>query len=456
MIGKAKSKENPSWQVDSWRNLPIRQQPEYPEKKILEAVEKELRSRPPLILPKESEALKNDLARVAEGKAFLLQGGDCAESFKEFSQVNLKQYFRVLLQMTVVLMYGAGKPIVKVGRIAGQFAKPRSDATETLEGKVLPSYRGDMVNDISFDEKARIPDPERLLKAYEQASTTIHYLRSLAEGGYASLRNVNEWNKEFTEESQQRKLFQDLTNRINEGFAFMEAWGLDLDTVSQFKTADFYTSHEALLLHYEQALTRLDKTSSKYYDCSAHMVWIGDRTRNPEEAHVEFMRGIANPIAFKVGPSMKEDDLIRLLDILNPGNEAGRITLISRMGSEKVGELLPPLIRRVKQEGRSVVWSCDPMHGNTVKSPNGYKTRHFNKILAEVRNVFAIHQAEGTYAGGIHIEMTGQDVTECVGGAQAISEVNLKDRYHTHCDPRLNASQSIELAYLIAEALRKH
>jgi 3-deoxy-7-phosphoheptulonate synthase len=356
--------------------------------------------------------------------------------------------------MTVALMYGAGKPVVKVGRIAGQFAKPRSAGTEIIDGVELPSYRGDMVNGMDFDAEARRPDPQRLIQAYDQSTATLNYLRSLAKGGYASLKNVNKWNQEFASESAQGRLFKNLVERINESLAFMESFGFDLEKSGEINEASFFTSHEALLLNYEEAMTKFDEDSGKFYDCSAHMLWIGDRTRTLGEAHVEYMRGIANPIGMKVGPSTKEDDLIKILDVLNPDNEPGRMTLISRMGADKVDEFLPKLVRRVKKEGRSVIWSCDPMHGNTIKSPNGYKTRPFNQILAEVQNVFHIHKAEGTYAGGIHIEMTGQDVTECVGGAQAISEINLKDRYHTHCDPRLNASQSIELAFLVAEQLR--
>jgi 3-deoxy-7-phosphoheptulonate synthase len=444
-----------NWQKDSWRKLPIGQQPEYSDKEALKKVEAELSRRTPLVQPSEINELRKKLGKVAEGKAFLLQGGDCAESFAEFSDTNLKNYFRVILQMTVALMYGTGKPVVKVGRIAGQFAKPRSTATEIIDGIELPSYRGDMVNGMDFTPEARKADPMRLIQAYDQSISTLNYLRSLATGGYASLKNVNKWNQEFASESAQGKLFKNLVDRINESLAFMESFGLDIDHTGEINEAEFFTSHEALLLNYEESLTKFDEDSGKFYDCSAHMLWIGDRTRTLGEAHVEYMRGIANPIGMKVGPTTKEADLLKLLDVLNPENEAGRITLISRMGAEKVEQFLPQLVRLVKKEGRNVVWSCDPMHGNTIKSPNGYKTRPFNSILTEVQNVFAIHKAEGTYAGGIHIEMTGQNVTECVGGAQAISEVDLKDRYHTHCDPRLNASQSIELAFLIAEQVRK-
>jgi len=443
------------WTPSSWRNFPIKQQPHYEDKKALASVERQLGEMPPLIYASEAQKLRKDLALAAEGKAFLLQGGDCAESFAEFNDTNLRSFFRVLLQMTVALMYGAGKPVIKVGRIAGQFSKPRSADTETENGVELPSYRGDMVNGIEFTEEARKADPERLLKVFNQSAVTLNYLRSLAKGGYASLHSINQWNMEFIKESPQGKRFQDIAQRINECLSFIEACGLHLDAMEQLRDAQFFTSHEALLLGYEEALTHRDEETGEFYDCSAHMLWIGDRTRDLDGAHVEFMRGIANPIGCKAGPSTDPDTLIRLLDTLNPENDPGRMTLICRMGAEKVESLLPPIIERVKAEGRKVVWSCDPMHGNTIKSPNGYKTRPFNKILSEVRSFFAIHQSIGTHAGGVHFEMSGQDVTECIGGAQAISEVNLRDRYHTHCDPRLNASQSLELAFLISEELRK-
>jgi 3-deoxy-7-phosphoheptulonate synthase len=444
-----------TWNPDSWRTLPIKQQPSYPDAGQLKDVEETLRGLPSLASPTEARALKRELADVAQGKAFLLQGGDCAESFAEFSEENLRSFFRVLLQMTMALMYGAGCPVVKVGRIAGQFSKPRSDPFEKKGDQELPSYRGDMVNGMEFEESTRAPDPERLLRAYYQGSATLNYLRTLARGGYAALPRINDWNMEFAKSSAQGKRFQELIDRINECINFIRACRLPIDEVEQFSEASFFTSHEALLLGYESALTRRSEADGKFYACSAHMLWIGDRTRSPDEAHVEFMRGIANPIGMKVGPSMTVDGLLKLCDILNPENEPGRLTLISRMGSAKVGELLPPLVRAIKENGRQVVWACDPMHGNTIKSPNGYKTRKFTDILAEVRQFFAIHKAEGTFAGGVHFEMTGQDVTECLGGAQAISEVNLSDRYHTHCDPRLNASQSLELAFLIAETLKK-
>lgn len=445
-----------NWAINSWRKIPIKQQPTYPDQEKLQQVEKKLSTLPPLLTIAEIKNLRASLADVSVGKGFLLQGGDCAESFAEFNDENLRRFFRVILQMTVALMYGAGKPVVKVGRIAGQFAKPRSADMETIDGVSLSSYRGDMINNIEFTEAARIPNPDNMLKVYHQSAATMNYLRSLARGGYASLKSIGHWNDRFIGQSPQGKRFSDLVKRINESITFIEACGLELEELQQLREANFYSSHEALLLNYEQGLTRQDPDTGIYYDCSAHMLWIGDRTRNLEEAHIEYMRGIGNPIGCKVGPTMQEDELVKLIEVLNPTNDPGRLVLISRMGAEKVEEYLPPLVRKVKEAGLNVIWSCDPMHGNTIKSPNGIKTRPFNQILSEVRSFFSIHEAEGTYAGGVHFEMTGQDVTECLGGAQAISELNLNDRYHTHCDPRLNASQSIELAFLISEELRKH
>ncbi|MBL0318297.1 MAG: 3-deoxy-7-phosphoheptulonate synthase class II [Alphaproteobacteria bacterium] len=445
---------NTSWTPSGWRRLPIKQQPIYTDQVKLLDVEQRLAQLPPLVLPNEIRRLKRQLADVCEGNAFLLQGGDCAESFAEFSDQNIRDFFRVMLQMTVALMYGTGRPVVKVGRVAGQFAKPRSEDIETIDGVTLPSYRGDMVNGVEFNAEARVPDPERLIRVYQQSSMSLNYLRALAQSGYAALSTVTQWNKDFIDRSPQGKHFKDIANRINECLVFIEACGLKLDQIEQFNEADFYSSHEALLLNYEESLTRRDESDGGYYDCSAHMVWIGDRTRDLDGAHVEYFRGIENPIGVKVGPSMKIDNLLKLIDVLNPQNTPGRLVLISRMGAEKVGVLLPPLVRAVHQAGKKVVWSCDPMHGNTIKSPNGLKTRPFNLILAEIRSFFEIHKAEGTIAGGVHFEMTGQDVTECTGGAQAISEVNLKDRYQTLCDPRLNGSQSLELAFLISEELK--
>ncbi len=443
------------WSAQSWRDFPILQQPNYQDVDKLLRVEKQLTTLPALTTPQEARALKAELAMAAEGQAFLLQGGDCAESFAEFNEANLSNFFRVLLQMTMALMYGAGHPVVKVGRIAGQFAKPRSADMEKQNGEELPSYRGDMVNAMDFEATGRTADPQRLLDAYYQSGATLNYLRSLARGGYAALNHISKWNMDFVSESPQGRHFNEVVERINDCMRFIEATGLPLDNVEQLSEASFYTSHEGLLLGYESALTRFDEVSEEWYACSAHMLWIGDRTRQPDGAHVEFLRGVGNPIGCKVGPSMEIDDLLRLCDVLNPKNEAGRLTLISRMGAEKVEEYLPPLVRAVKETGKKVVWSCDPMHGNTIKSPTGYKTRKFTDILAEVRKFFAIHQAEGSHGSGVHFEMTGQDVTECLGGAQAISELDLSNRYHTHCDPRLNASQSLELAFLIAEELKK-
>ncbi|PCJ58232.1 MAG: 3-deoxy-7-phosphoheptulonate synthase class II [Rhodospirillaceae bacterium] len=443
-----------NWSPDSWRKKPARQMPDYPDKAALATVEKTLRDAPPLVFAGEARRLRAELAEVAEGRAFLLQGGDCAESFAEFNADKIRDTFRVLLQMAVVLTFGAACPVVKVGRMAGQFAKPRSADTETKDGVTLPCYRGDIVNGMGFTEAERIPDPKRMLQAYSQAAATLNLLRAFAQGGYADLHQVHRWNLGFVGESKQGEKYQDLVERLTETLAFMEACGLTSETTSEIRQTNFYTSHEALLLGYEAALTRVDSTTGDSYDCSAHMLWIGDRTRQDDGAHVEFLRGVHNPIGLKVGPTLDADALLRLADRLNPGNEPGRLTLISRMGSEGIAEHLPPLVRAIEREGKKVVWSCDPMHANTVKASNGYKTRSFDRILKEIKAFFAIHQAEGSYAGGIHFELTGQDVTECIGGAQEITEDRLADRYHTHCDPRLNASQGLELAFLVAEALK--
>ncbi len=442
------------WTLESWRDKPIRQVPDYPDQDALAEVERTLANYPPLVFAGEARNLKAALGRVAEGKAFLLQGGDCAESFAEFHANNIRDTFRVLLQMAVVLTFGAACPVIKVGRMAGQFAKPRSAPTEVADGLELPSYRGDIVNGIDFVAEARAPDPERLVRAYNQSAATLNLLRAFAQGGFADLHKVHQWNLRFVAGSAQGERYEEMAERIDEALNFMEACGLTAETVPQLSETDFYTSHEALLLPYEQALTRTDSLTGDWYDCSAHFLWVGDRTRKIDEAHVEFLRGVKNPIGMKCGPSLDPDDLLRLIEVLNPGNEPGRLTLIARMGADKVERGLPPLLRAVKRAGCQVVWSCDPMHGNTIKSSSGYKTRPFERILAEVKGFFAAHLAEGTYAGGVHFEMTGQDVTECIGGAQAISEDALGDRYHTHCDPRLNASQALELAFLIAEQLR--
>jgi 3-deoxy-7-phosphoheptulonate synthase len=442
------------WSPESWRTKPIRQVPAYPDAAQLAAVEEKLRSYPPLVFAGEARRLKEQLGKVSEGKAFLLQGGDCAESFAEFHPDNIRDTFRVLLQMAVVLTFGAAQPVVKVGRLAGQFAKPRSEDTETRDGVTLPSYRGDVVNGIDFTPEARIPDPNRLVQAYNQSAATLNLIRAFAQGGYADLHRVHRWTLGFVNRSQTGERFQALADRISECLDFMEACGLTSETTPQIRETDVFTSHEALLLGFEQSMTRIDSLTGEWYDTSAHMLWIGDRTRQLDGAHVEYMRGIKNPIGMKVGPTMEHDDLIRLIDRLNPGNEPGRLTLIARMGADKIGAHLPGLVRLVEREGRNVVWSSDPMHGNTHKTPNGYKTRHFDRVRSEVEAFFDIHRAEGTHAGGVHFELTGQDVTECTGGAQAIMDEDLGARYHTHCDPRLNGEQAIELAFLTAEKLK--
>jgi len=443
------------WTPDSWRKKPIVQVPDYPDKAALAAVEKQLASFPPLVFAGEARNLKKQLARVCAGEAFLLQGGDCAESFAEHGPNNIRDFFRVFMQMAVVLTFAGGSPVVKVGRIAGQFAKPRSSPTEKRGDVELPSYRGDIINGNDFTPEARIPDPRRQIEAYRQSAATLNLLRAFAHGGYANLATVHQWMLGFVKDSPQARRYAELADRISEALGFMRACGLDLESHPELRTTDLYTSHEALLLGFEEAMTRVDSTSGDWYCTSGHMVWIGDRTRQPDHAHVEFCRGIKNPIGLKCGPSLKSDDLIRLIDILNPDNEPGRLTLIGRFGAEKVGEHLPALIRAVKREGKQVVWSCDPMHGNTITSVSGYKTRPFDRILNEVKEFFAVHTAEGTYAGGVHLEMTGQNVTECTGGARAISDADLNDRYHTFCDPRLNAEQSIDMAFLVAELLKK-
>lgn len=444
------------WSPDSWRGKPVVQMPDYPDAAAVDAVERQLAKSPPLVFAGEARQLKRSLAQVAEGRAFLLQGGDCAESFAEFHPDTIRDTFRVLLQMAIVLTFGAACPVVKVGRMAGQFAKPRSAPTETINGVELPSYKGDMVNGMGFTAAERVPDPERLMRVYNQSASTLNLLRAFAQGGYADLHKVHQWNLGFVADSPLGHRYQDMADRLDETLAFMAACGLTSETTPQIHETEFYTAHEGLLLNYEQAMTRVDSTSGDWYDTSAHMVWIGDRTRQLDHGHVEFMRGISNPVAFKAGPSSDPDEMLRLIDILNPENEAGRLTVISRMGAEGVEEKLPKLVRRVTREGRKVVWVCDPMHGNTIKSDSGYKTRPFERILDEVRGFFNVHDAEGTYAGGVHFEMTGQDVTECTGGAQAITDANLQDRYHTHCDPRLNAKQSLELAFLLSEILQKN
>ena len=442
-----------NWTPDGWKAQEARHLPAYGDSAKLGEVEATLAKFPPLVFAGEARALKHDLAEVAAGRGFLLQGGDCAESFAEFHPDNIRDTFRVLLQMAVVLTFASKQPVVKLGRIAGQFAKPRSAPTETVDGVELPSYLGDIINGAEFDAATRANDPERMLRAYSQSAATLNLIRAFATGSYANLRQVHQWTLDHIGRSPWAKKFAETADRIGEALDFMAACGVDPQTVPQLQGTSFYTSHEALLLQYEQALTRRDSLTGDWYDCSAHMLWIGDRTRFEGSAHVEFLRGVGNPIGMKCGPSLEPDALLKLLDTLNPGREAGRMTLISRFGDDKVEEGLPRLVRAVKREGHPVVWSCDPMHGNVIKTNTGFKTRPFDRILNEVRGFFAVHRAEGTHAGGIHIEMTGQDVTECTGGAIAITNEGLADRYHTHCDPRLNAAQSIELAFLLADML---
>ena len=442
-----------TWKPDGWKTCEAKHLPLYEDAAELARTETVLTNLPPLVFAGEARQLRAQLADVAEGRGFLLQGGDCAESFAEFHANNIRDTFRVLLQMAVVLTFASKRPVVKLGRMAGQFAKPRSAPTETVGDATLPSYLGDIVNGIDFDAETRRNDPQRMIRAYSQSAATLNLLRAFANGGYANLRQVHQWTLDFMGRSAWADKFKGIADRIGEALDFMEACGIDPETVPQLKSTDFYTSHEALLLPYEQALTRQDSLTGKWYDTSAHFLWVGDRTRFDGSAHIEFLRGVGNPIGMKCGPSLEPDALLRLLDVLNPGREAGRMTLISRFGDDKVEAGLPRLVRAVKAEGHPVLWSCDPMHGNVIKTNTGYKTRPFDRILNEVKGFFAVHRAEGTHAGGIHIEMTGQDVTECTGGAVAITNESLADRYHTHCDPRLNAAQSLELAFLLAEML---
>lgn len=441
------------WTPGSWREKPICQVPTYPDQDALRKAEEQIATWPPLVFAGEARALTRSLGEVCEGRGFLLQGGDCAESFAEHGADNIRDFFRVFLQMSIVLTFGASRQVVKVGRIAGQFAKPRSSDFE-MRGEIeLPSYRGDIINGIDFDEASRVPNPERLKMAYRQSAATLNLLRAFAQGGFSKLENVHQWMLGFVEGSPQAERYEQVAERISEAIAFMQAIGITGENNPQLRETSFYTSHEALLLGYEQALTRTDSFSGDWYATSGHMVWIGDRTRQPDHAHVEFCRGVNNPIGLKCGPSLAPDELIKLIDVLNPANTPGRLTLIARFGHDKVDQYLPKLIRAVEKEGRKVVWSCDPMHGNTI-SANGYKTRPFQRILSEVEAFFAVHKAEGTHPGGIHVEMTGNNVTECTGGARAISNEDLSDRYHTHCDPRLNADQAVELAFKVAELLK--
>ena len=441
-----------SWSPDSWRDFPIKQQPVYEDKKLLKSVEEELRSYPPLIFAGEARNLKSDLAKAGRGEAFIIQGGDCAESFNAFNADVIKNLFKLILQMSVVMTYSSGKPVVKIGRVAGQFAKPRSSDFEEKNGVKLPSYRGDIINDIAFTEEARRPDPRRMLKAYNQSAATMNLLRAFSRGGLADLTQVHRWNLDFIKNHPIGKKYEELSNQIDKAMKFLAAAGINSTTAPQLRQTVVYTSHEALLLNYEEALTRIDSISNEWYDTSAHMLWIGDRTRDLDGAHIEFFRGIQNPVGCKVGPSMQTDEIVELAKALNPNNEEGRLNLIVRMGADKIGEYFPPLLRAIKESGQNVVWTIDPMHGNVEKSATGFKTRDFDNILSEVKQFFEIHEKEGTIAGGIHLEMTGEDVTECTGSTSCpITVDDLGDRYHTQCDPRLNAKQALELAFMIGE-----
>ncbi|WP_428731716.1 class II 3-deoxy-7-phosphoheptulonate synthase [Sulfurimonas sp.] len=443
------------WTPSSWRQKPIVQQPTYPNMDELNRVLAELRDCPPLVFAGEARSLKSQLANVVEGKAFLLQGGDCAESFSEFHAANIRDTFKAILQMSVVMTYAGGLPVVKVGRVGGQFAKPRSSDTETIDGVTLDAYRGDIINGVDFTSEARTPNPQRMIKAYNQSAATLNLLRAFATGGFADLHKVHQWNLDFTHQSEISKKYEDLAEEISKSLKFMEACGITSKTHRTLRETDFYTSHEALLLPYEEAFTRKDSTTGDWYDTSAHMLWIGDRTRQIDGAHVEYMKGIHNPIGVKAGPTMDPDDLIKLCDILNPNNEAGRLNVIVRMGANKVADGMPKLIRAIEREGKKVLWSCDPMHGNTIKSSNNFKTRPVDAILTEMKQFFQVHKSEGTFAGGVHLEMTGKNVTECIGGSFVVTEEDLSSRYHTHCDPRLNADQALELAFLIADTLKE-
>ena len=443
-----------NWSPSSWRKKDALHMPKYLDETHLNNTLEKISKFPPLVFAGEARLLKEKLGDVSQGKAFLLQGGDCAESFADFHPDNIRDTFKVILQMAVVLTFGASCPIVKVGRIAGQFAKPRSSATETINNVELESYKGDIINGIDFNEKERNPDPDRLIQAYNQSASTLNLLRAFSQGGFANLSKIHQWNLNFVKGENATK-FQEISNRIDECLSFMEACGINDNTVRQLNETDFFTSHEALLLQFEEALTRIDSTSGKWYDVSAHMLWVGDRTRQIDGAHIEFLRGIENPIGIKVGPSTKTDELLKILDALNPSNEGGKITLICRMGHEKVGNILPNIIKSIQKAGKNVVWTCDPMHGNTIKSNTGYKTRPLKDIISEIHQFFQIHRTEGTYPGGVHLEMTGQDVTECMGGLQEITDEDLQNRYHTYCDPRLNASQSLELAFLLSDFLKE-
>ena len=445
-----------TWKPNSWRNYPVVQMPTYPDESKVNSVEAKLSFKPPLVFAGEVQALKKSLALAEKGNAFILQGGDCAESFSQFSANGIRDTFKVLLQMAVILTYGSSIPIIKIGRIAGQFAKPRSSDVEIIDGIELPSYRGDMINDMEFNKTARQPDPQRLIDGYEQSAATLNLIRAFAQGGMANLEKVHEWTLGFLNDTPETDKYREIANRISESLNFMKACGLTSSTVSQLRETDFFTSHEALLLNYEEALTREDTITAEkgWYATSAHLLWVGDRTRQFDHGHIEYLSGIQNPVGIKCGPSLEKDDLIRLLDKVNPNNETGKVVLICRMGSEKVNEHLPKLIKNIKANGKNVTWCCDPMHGNTIKASNGYKTRRVAEILNEVNNFFLVHKSEGTLPGGVHFEMTGSNVTECLGGANEVKESDLGSRYHTHCDPRLNGSQSLELAFLVSDLIK--
>ncbi|WP_371113552.1 MULTISPECIES: class II 3-deoxy-7-phosphoheptulonate synthase [unclassified Helicobacter] len=443
-----------SWDKRSWRAFPIKQHPTYSDKTQLESIEKELASYPPLVFAGEARSLRAHFAQVEQGKAFLLQGGDCAESFEQFSGSSIRDLFKVIIQMGAILTFAGSCPVVKVGRLAGQFAKPRSADFEEAQGVSLPSYRGDIINGLAFESSAREPDPARMLRAYHQSSATLNLLRAFASGGLADLSEVHRWNLDFVRNNDFGQRYEKLAESITQALGFMQACGINTQNTPTLKTTEFYTSHEALLLNYEEQLVRQDSLSGKWYDCSAHMLWIGERTRELDGAHLEFLRGVENPVGVKIGPNATKDEIMGICDILNPENESGRLNLIVRMGADKIKSNFPKLLESVHKEGRAILWSCDPMHGNTMKAGNGYKTRAFDKILSEVKSFFDIHRACGSVAGGIHLEMTGADVTECVGGSQAITEANLATCYSTQCDPRLNATQAIEMAFLVADILK--
>jgi 3-deoxy-7-phosphoheptulonate synthase len=445
---------NKKWIPNSWRSKTAKHQPIYSDEKKLKFITDKLNTYPPLVFAGESRSLLKQLGDVANGNAFLLQGGDCAESFADFNANNIRDSFKVILQMAVVLTFGASCPVVKVGRMAGQFAKPRSQDMETIDGVELETYKGDIINGIDFNAKSRTPDPERLLHAYNQSAASLNLIRAFAQGGFANLKQIHQWNLTFAEDNQYKKKFDNMAKRIDECIAFMDACGINDQNVRQMNETEFYTSHEALLLPYEEALTRVDSTSGKWYDVSAHMLWVGDRTRQLDGAHIQFIKGIENPIGLKVGPTTDINELLKIIEVVNPDNIPGRITLICRMGADKISLFLPNIIKNVKKTDCKVVWACDPMHGNTIKASSGYKTRPLNNIISEIEQFFKIHREEGTYPGGIHLEMTGQDVTECIGGLKEVTEDDLKSRYHTFCDPRLNASQSLELAFLLSDFLK--